>query len=120
MTVLEEEDQDSTGAGIEPQANDEELLTEIKYSEQGEKNVDNFVTVLNISDKSSETPSDTLETDKVIISDVSDSILSDEESTCSTVSEAIVAVDDSRTPSTGTKPDTCPTKQSSILRFFPR
>ena len=56
MTVLEEEDQDSTGAGIEPQANDEELVTEIKYSEQREKNVHNFVTALYISDKSSETP----------------------------------------------------------------
>ena len=44
MTVLGEEDQNSTGADIEPQANDEELVTEIKYSEQREKNVHNFVT----------------------------------------------------------------------------
>ena len=116
-------EQDSTGANIEHQASDEELETEIKDSEEGEKNVDIFATALNTSDKLSEAPTDKLEIDKVIISNVSDSILSDEDPTCSIASpEEIVAVDDSKTPSTKvvhhTKPDTCPTKQSSILRFF--
>ena len=37
-------------------------MTEIKDSEEGEKNVDNFVTALNNSDKPSETPTDKLET----------------------------------------------------------
>ena len=57
-------EQDSAGADIEPQANDEELVTEIKDSEQSEKNVDNFVTALNTSDEPSETPTDKLETQK--------------------------------------------------------
>ena len=76
-------EQDSTGADIEPQANDEELVTEIKDSEQGEKNVDNIVTALNTSDKQSETLQSNLRLIKVIISNVSDSILSDEEPSCS-------------------------------------
>ena len=57
-------EQDSTGADIEPKANDEELVTEIKDSEQGEKNVDDIVTALNTSDKQSETPTVKFEIDK--------------------------------------------------------
>jgi len=105
-------ERDSTGADVEPQVSDEDLVTEIEDSEEGDKNVDNYVTVLQSSDKSRETPTDILEIDKVIISNVSDSILPDEEPT----------VDDSKTPPTQVVPQSkvssCPAKQSSILRFF--
>ena len=39
-------------------------MTEIKDSEEGEKNVDNIVTALNTSDKQSETPTVKFEIDK--------------------------------------------------------
>ena len=61
----------------------EELGTEIKDSEEGAGNIDVVVTDLKNSDKPSKPPTDKLESrkviDKVIISNVSDSILLNEE-----------------------------------------
>jgi len=113
-------EQDSTGADVkpQPQVSDEELATEIKDSEEGDENVDNFVTVLQTSDKSGDTPTNILETDKVIISNVSDSILPEEEPSCSIASSEVdVSNRWGFHVAPLPKPSTC-TRQSSILRFF--